>query len=161
MTDPVVIGSCGRAHGIRGEIAVFSDVPEVFVPGAEILTGAGGALTVSAARPHKDHLLVAFEEVGERTTAEAMRNLQLLVEADRRPALESDEFWVSDLVGLQAQDPLGAQLGIVAAVVTADAQDRLVIDTGHDRVEVPFVPEIVPEVAETHVVVDPPVGLFE
>ena len=139
---------------------MFSDVPDVFVPGAEVLTGAGGALTVSAARPHKDHLLVAFEEVLDRTTAEAMRNLELLVEADRRPALESDEFWVSDLVGLQAQDLLGAQLGIVAAVVTADAQDRLVIDTGHDRVEVPFVPEIVPEVLETHVVLDPPEGLF-
>jgi 16S rRNA processing protein RimM len=160
LTKPVVIGSCGRAHGIRGEITVFSDVPDVFVPGAEILTGAGGALTVSAARPHKDHLLVAFEEVSDRTTAEAMRNLELLVEADRRPALESDEFWVSELVGLQAQDPSGAQLGIVAAVVTTDAQDRLVIDTGHDRVEVPFVPEIVPEVLETHVVVDPPEGLF-
>ena len=116
---------------------------------------------MSAARPHKDHILVAFEEVLDRTTAEAMRNLQLLVEADRRPALESDEFWVSDLVGVQAQDPNGAQLGIIAAVITTDAQDRLVIDTGHDRIEVPFVPEIVPEVLETHVIVDPPEGLFE
>ena len=139
---------------------MFTDLPDVFAPGAEVLTATGGALTIAAARPHKDHLLVAFEEVPDRTTAEAMRNLQLLVEADRRPALEDDEFWVSDLVGLQAQDRLGGQLGIVAAVVRADAQDRLVIDTGHDRVEVPFVPEIVPEVLETHVVLDPPEGLF-
>lgn len=131
------------------------------MPGASVLTAAGGALTVAAVRPHKEHLLVAFEEVPDRTTAESMRNLELLIEADRRPALASDEFWVSDLVGLQAQDLLGAQLGIVAAVITADAQDRLVIDTGHDRVEVPFVPEIVPEVLATHVVVDPPEGLFE
>ena len=140
---------------------MFTDVPEVFLAGTELLTGAGGALTVSAARPHKDHLLVAFEEVGDRPTAEAMRNLQLLVEADRRPTLDSDEFWVSDLIGLQAQDPQGSQRGIVAAVIPTDAQDRLVIDTGHDRVEVPFVPEIVPEVFDTHVVLDPPEGLFE
>lgn len=140
---------------------MFTGLPEVFEPGAEVLTGAGGALTVSAVRPHKDHLLVAFEEVPDRTTAEAMRNLELLVEGDRRPALGSDEFWVSDLVGLQVQDRQGSQLGIVASVVTSEAQDRLVIDTGRNRVEVPFVPELVPEVLETHVVVDPPPGLFD
>jgi 16S rRNA processing protein RimM len=161
LTDSIVVGSCGRAHGIRGEVAVFTEVPDVFTPGTEILTGAGGVLTVSVVRPHKDHLLVGFEEVPDRTSAEAMRNLELLIEADRRPALASDEFWVSDLVGLQAQDPSGAQLGIVASVITAETQDRLVIDTGHDRVEVPFVPELVPEVLETHIVVDPPEGLFE
>lgn len=140
---------------------MFTELPDLFAPGVEVLTGAGGALTVSSVRPHKNHLLVAFEEVSDRTTAEAMRNLQLLVEADRRPALASDEFWVTDLIGLEAQDPTGAQLGIVAAVISAGLQDRLVIDTGHDRVEVPFVPELVPEVLETHVVVDPPDGLFE
>ncbi len=140
---------------------MFTEVPDVFVSGMAVLTGAGGALTVSAVRPHKDHLLVAFEEVPDRTTAEAMRNLELLMEADRRPVLESDEFWVNDLIGLQAQDPSGSQLGIVSAVVTAEAQDRLVIDTGHDQVEVPFVPELVPEVMETHIVVDPPEGLFD
>ncbi|MBT8217751.1 MAG: 16S rRNA processing protein RimM [Acidimicrobiia bacterium] len=161
MTEPVVIGSCGRAHGIQGEVAVYTDVPEAFQPGFGVVTGAGGALTVSSARPHKDHILVSFEEVLDRTTAEAMRNLELLVEADRRPPLASDEFWVSDLVGLQAQDPEGAQLGIVASVVTTDAQDRLVVDTGHDRVEVPFVPEIVTDVLDTHVVIDPPAGLFD
>lgn len=141
-------------------MAVFTELPGVFEAGAEILTGTGGALTVLAVRPHRDHLLVAFEEVPDRTSAEAMRNMELLVAGDRRPPLESDEYWVSDLVGLQAQDPGGAQLGIVAAVVTGDAQDRLVIDTGHDRVEVPFVPELVPAVLDTHVVVDPPDGLF-
>lgn len=155
------VGSCGKAHGIRGEVAVFTEVPDVFTPGAVVLTSAGGALTVSAARSHKDHLLVAFEEVPDRTTAEAMRNLELLVEGDQRPPLQTDEFWVSDLVGLQAQDPEGSQLGIVAAVITAEAQDRLVIDTGHDRIEVPFVPELVPEVFDTHIVVDPPEGLFD
>ncbi|MGI9649119.1 MAG: ribosome maturation factor RimM, partial [Acidimicrobiia bacterium] len=72
-----------------------------------------------------------------------------------------DEFWVSSLVGLQAQDRSGSQLGIVSGVVTTESQDRLVVDTGHSQVEVPFVPELVPEVLDTHVVLDPPEGLFE
>ena len=157
----MIVGSCGKAHGLRGEVAVYSEVPEVFVSGAELMTDRGGALTVSSVRPHKGHLVVGFAEVVDRTTAEAMRNLQLMLDDSRAPALGEDEFWVSSLVGLQVQDPDGSQLGIVARVVTTAAQDRLVVDTGHSQVEVPFVPELVPEVLETHIVVDPPEGLFD
>ena len=89
-----------------------------------------------------------------------MRNLELSIQGEARPPLDTDEFWVSDLVGLQVQDREGSQLGIVSSVVTTDAQDRLVVDTGHDQIEIPFVPEIVPEVLEAHIIVDPPEGLF-
>jgi 16S rRNA processing protein RimM len=156
-----VVGSCGKAHGIRGEVALYTDVPDVFVPDARLTTPDGGGLTVSAVRPHKGHLIVAFAEIGDRNGAEGLRNTELSIDAELRPDLDEHEFWVSDLVGLQVQDRSGAQLGIIANVVTAEAQDRLVVDTGHSQVEVPFVPELVPEVLETHVVVDPPDGLFD
>jgi 16S rRNA processing protein RimM len=157
----VIVGSCGKAHGLRGEVAVYSEVPEVFVSGAELLTDRGGALTVSTVRAHKGHLVVGFAEVADRTTAEAMRNLQLTLDDTHAPELPDDEYWASSLVGLQVQHPDGSQLGIVAGVVTTGAQDRLIVDTGHSQIEVPFVTELVPEVLETHIVVDPPEGLFD
>ena len=156
-----VVGSCGKAHGIRGEVAVYTEVPDAFVPNAALTTPDGRVLTVSTVRPHKGHLIVAFAEIGDRNGAEGLRNAELSMEEGLRPDLGDDEFWVSDLVGLQVQDRNGSQLGIVADVITTRAQDRLVVDTGHSRVEVPFVPELVPEVLETHVVVDPPDGLFD
>jgi len=160
LTERVPVGSCGKAHGIRGEIAVYTDVPEIYVAGCR-LQSERGSFTVTASRPHKGHLIVAFEEISDRTTAEGVRNLELVIDSNQRPELSQDEFWVSSLVGLQAQDRGGSQLGIISGVVTTEAQDRLVVDTGHGQVEVPFVPELVPEVLETHVVVDPPVGLFD
>lgn len=156
-----IVGSCGKAHGIRGEVAVYTEMPDVFVPDTRLTTPDGDGLTVAAARPHKNHLIVTFAEIGDRNGAERLRNTELNIDAELRPDLNADEFWVSDLVGLQAQDRGGSQLGIIAAVVTTEAQDRLVIDTGHGQVEVPFVPELVPDVLETHVVVDPPEGLFD
>ena len=160
MTDRVPVGSCGKAHGIRGEIAVYTDVPDVYLAGRR-LHSERGDLTVTTARPHKGHLIVAFEEISDRSAAEGLRNLELVIDSDQRPELNEEEFWVSSLVGLQAQDRGGSQLGIISEVVTTEAQDRLVVDTGHGQVEVPFVPELVPEVLETHVVVDPPEGLFD
>ncbi len=157
----VPVGSCGKAHGIRGEVAVFTQLPEVFRPGAEVQIDGGGVLTVLSARPHKDHLIVAFDQILDRTAAEALRNMKLSAVTSALPELDSDEFWVSDLVGLQVQDRDGSQLGIVAEVITDAPQDRIVVDTGHGRIEVPFVPELVPEVWDTHIVVDPPDGLFE
>ena len=157
----MIVGSCGKAHGLRGEVAVYSEVPDVVVVGTELTTERGGTLTVSTVRPHKGHLVVGFAQVVDRTTAEAMRNLQLTLDDTRAPELGDDEFWTSSLVGLQVQHSDGSQLGIIARVVTTAAQDRLVVDTGHSQVEVPFVPELVPEVHETHIVVDPPDGLFD
>ncbi len=156
----VEVGSCGKAHGIRGEIAVYTDVPDVFQPGAEVQTG-GGVLTISSVRSHKGHLIVAFQEVADRNGAEALRNVELSIDSHALPDLNENEFWVSHLAGMPVQGSDGSQLGIVADVVTTDFQDRLVVDTGHSQVEVPFVPELVPEVLETHIVVDPPEGLFD
>ncbi len=140
---------------------MYTDVPDVFQPGAVVHIEGGGTLTVSSARPHRGHLIVAFEEITDRTTAETMRNVEFSVEADARPALDDDEYWVSDLTGLEVRDRAGSRLGFVADVITAEAQDRLVVDTGDGRVEVPFVPELVPEVLESHLVIDPPAGLFD
>lgn len=156
-----VVGSCGKAHGIRGEVAVYTDMPDVLVPGVELTTSTGSVLTIAAVRPHKGHLIVAFEEITDRNGADGVRNVELSIEVQLIPELGEDEFWVSSLVGLQVQDRDGSQLGIITSVVTTEAQDRLVVDTGYDQVEVPFVPELVPEVLETHVVVDPPAGLFD
>lgn len=126
----------------------------------ELLTERG-PLTVASARPHKGHLIVVFEEIPDRNTAETFRNVELRLDAANRPDLGAEEFWVTDLIGLEVRTREDEQLGIVSGVVTADVQDRLVVDTGHSQVEVPFVPELVPEVLATHIVVDPPAGLFE
>lgn len=160
MTDPVPVGSCGKAHGIRGEVAVFTSSPELFEPGIEFQSDRG-PLTVGAARSHKNHLIVVFEEIPDRNTAETFRNVELRLEEADGPHLGDNEFWVSDLIGLEVRTREDEQLGIVSGVVTGALQDRLVVDTGHSQVEVPFVPDLVPEVLATHIVVDPPPGLFD
>ncbi len=155
----VTVGTCGKAHGIKGEVAVFTGVPEVFTPGATIHTETK-ALTVASVRPHREHLLVSFEGVADRSTAETMRNIALSVEAEQLPGLAEDEYWVSSLIGREVRTVAGDHLGEVKSVVVG-AQDRLVIETADGDLEIPFVAALVPEVAADYIVVDPPAGLIE
>jgi 16S rRNA processing protein RimM len=156
-TIDVVIGRIGKPHGLRGEVTVEvrTDEPDRrFVVGsavrAERPSGAGAPwteLTVAATRWHQSTLLVRFEELPDRTTAEAARGLLLHadVPADESPE-DPEEFYDHQLVGLAAEDLDGRPLGVVTAVLHG-AQDLLQVRApdGRDAL-VPFVAALVPEV---------------
>ena len=156
-TIDVVIGRIGKPHGVRGEVTVEvrTDEPDRrFVAGtpvrAERPNGAGAPwaeLTVVSTRWHQTTLLVRFEELTDRTTAEAARGLLLHAEvpADETPE-DPDEFYDHQLVGLSVVDLEDRVIGEVTGVVHG-AQDLLTVRTpdGRDTL-VPFVKALVPEV---------------
>ena len=150
MPIRVVVGRIGRAHGIRGEVAidVRTDEPDRrFAPTSTLIAG-DRRLTVARARWHSGRLLVAFAEVADRTAAELLRGTMLEVDVDP-DELPSDEgeFYDRQLVGLAARSSSGDVFGEVASVVHHDEQDTLVIrrQSGGETL-VPFVREIVPTV---------------
>lgn len=154
----VVVGRIGKPHGIRGEVTldVRTDEPERrFAPGttlrAEAPAGADrrpSSLTVSRARWHQSTLLVTFEELADRSAAEAARGtvLHATIGHDETPE-DPDEFYDHQLVGLDVVDVDGTPLGTVKALVHGSAQDLLTVRTADGRdALVPFVTALVPEV---------------
>ncbi|WP_425309558.1 ribosome maturation factor RimM [Ammonicoccus fulvus] len=150
-TVEVIVGRIGRAHGIRGEVAVepLTDEPDRrFAPGARLREEEGvRVLTVEAHRWHSGRLLVRFAEAPDRTAAEGLRGLMLLanVAVDESPT-DDGEFWDRDLIGLRVLTASGEPAGEVRRVQHGP-QDLLVIRTtaGPERL-VPFVEALVPEV---------------
>ncbi|WP_208542911.1 ribosome maturation factor RimM [Nocardioides euryhalodurans] len=154
----VVVGRVGKPHGIRGELTVDvrTDEPDRrFAVGTRLRAapprGSASsltALTVATTRWHRDVLLVTFEEVPDRTAAEAARGIVLHASVDAAEVPDDpDEYYDHQLVGLTAYDVEGAVLGEVTALVHGGAQDLLTIRTpdGRDAL-VPFVKALVPEV---------------
>jgi 16S rRNA processing protein RimM len=164
LSDQVIVGTVGRAHGLRGEVTVrprTDSVEERFAPGAVVVAG-GRALTVSGHSWQQGRLVVTFAGVGDRTAAEALRGADLWAEGLSEP-VEDGEYHDLVLIGLSAVDPAGAPLGEVVAVEHNPAQDLLVVRTpGGDRL-VPFVTALVPEVdpAGGRVVIAPIPGLLD
>lgn len=123
-----------------------TDNPDRFAPGKPVLTESGATLTVQKSQVRGSQLLVRFEEVADRTAAEALTGTQLFIGASERRPLADDEYWPDDLVGLAAVSEAGVALGRVESVVEGAAQFRLVIRGSEGPFEVPFVAELVPEI---------------
>jgi 16S rRNA processing protein RimM len=171
MAELLLVGRVAKAHGIAGEVAVdiHTDSPdERFVPGA-VLTArlrdrSVRPVTVSSVRAHSGRLLVRFDEVPDRTAAEAMRGAQLVVDADELPPSDDpDAFYDHELEGLAAVLVDGAEIGTVSEISRGPGGELLVLKlTDGTEALVPFVREIVPEVDVKggRVVLDPPEGLL-
>lgn len=146
-----VVGVIGRAHGVRGEVAVElrTDEPERRFATGKVLLEEGGTrqFTVRSARNHSGRLLVRFAELVDRAGAEAVRGMLLTaaVEPDEQPEAPG-EFYDRHLIGMRATTPEGAEVGTVRSVLHLPAQDILEIETAAGPRLVPFVEALVPEV---------------
>ena len=162
----LVVARLGKPHGIRGEftVEVRTDRPdERLVPGMTYATDPDiGELTLTSARWHRDRLLLAFDEVPDRTRAEEIRNTLLLAEQDDEA--DDEEAWLlDDLIGLKAF--VGdEQVGEIVDVTNGTAQDLLHLrhTDGHE-VLIPFATETVPEVDTDagRIALTPPAGLLD
>ncbi|OLO51921.1 16S rRNA processing protein RimM [Actinomyces oris] len=164
----------GPAHALKGEVRleIRTDDPEGrLTPGTTVPTepAHAGPLTVSRLRFDGSRWFAAFEQARDRTAAEALRGVRLLVETDEdapgsERAEDSEEAWYRhELVGLRALSASGEELGEVTDLEPGVAQDRLVVTTPEgDEVAVPFVEALVPDIdPETGTVtLAPPGGLF-
>jgi 16S rRNA processing protein RimM len=165
----VAVGRIGPARGVRGDVFVepWTDDPQRrFAAGSRLHTepAAAGPLTVESANHSGSKLVVRFEGVADRTAAEALHGVRLVVPAADRPPLDDpDEFYASELVGLLARTVSGAELGPVRDVLNLAGAEYLVLEVDGAERLVPFVAAIVPTVDVTAglIVIDPPEGIFD
>lgn len=178
----LTVAVIGPAHALKGEVRleIRTDDPDgrlepgsvlpVENPGRGPLPAAAsvGTLTVSRLRFDGQRWYAIFEEARDRTAAESLRGLRLLVDTEAEEDEEDDESWYAhELIGLRAimtgADGQTVELGEVTDLEPGVAQDRLVVRTPDGaEIAVPFVEELVPEIdpeAGT-ITLDPPGGLF-
>jgi 16S rRNA processing protein RimM len=124
-----------------------------------------GPLTVAETRNHSGKLVVSFAGYTDRTAAETLTGIRLVIDSDDLPPTDDpDEFHDHELVGLAAALADGSVLGTVSEVIHGPAGDLLAVAReGGAEVLIPFIREFVPEVdlPGGRVVVTPPEGLLE
>ena len=150
MSDLVLVGVFGAAHGVRGEIRLksFTQDPAAIGDYGPLQVKDGRNFSLSGLRHIKDDMFVAqVEGIKDRNAAESLTNLELFVPRAQLPAPEEDEFYYSDLIGLRAEDEAGQLLGHVKSVENYGAGDIIEIapETG-ETVLLPFTRAVVPVV---------------
>ncbi len=164
MADRIRVARIGAAHGIRGEVKLWSfteDPLAVTSYGALETDDGARRFEIEAARPAKDHLVARLKGIADRNAAEALRNTDLFVPRDRLPPIEEAEtFYHADLVGLAVVAQDGSAFGTVIAIHNFGAGDLIEVAPaeGGEPLLLPFTQDVVPEIdiKARRIVVVPP-----
>ncbi|QUS35865.1 ribosome maturation factor RimM [Falsirhodobacter algicola] len=156
----ICVGAIAGSFGVRGEVRLksFCAEPAAIADYGPLTTEGGRSFVVTLTRPVANGLGARLSGVSTKEEADALKGTRLYVGRDRLPALGDDEFYHSDLIGLEVRDTGGALLGRVSAVHNYGADDILEVQgTGESRL-LPFTRAVVPTVdlAAGRIVVDPP-----
>lgn len=128
MSPLRTIGRIDRPKGLRGEVLaqIFPEYEPLLQRGL-ILTVQGQTLIVAEVRRDRKRWVLSFEEKTSLDHVEGMRGAHLSVDEEFLPALQEDEYYASDLIGLLALDDRGQVYGRVASVIHPHNLDILIV----------------------------------
>ncbi len=160
----ILLGVIGRPHGVRGLVHVTSHTADkaALADYGPLSDGKGRRFTlawrgegVAELTELRDGVAV---RVGDRDAAARLTNTRLYIERACLPAPVDDEFYLADLIGLDAVDASGMARGRVVAVHDYGAGASLEIASVGAPLIVPFTRAAVPhvDIAGGRVVVSPP-----
>jgi 16S rRNA processing protein RimM len=160
----ICVARIGAAHGVRGDVKLWSFTadPLAVADYGPLETEDGKrSFEIERLRPQGEFLVAHLKGVPDRNMAETLRNVELFVSRDRFPEIvESDEFYIADLIGLQATDKTDAVIGDVVAVHNFGAGDliELKLTGARETVLLPFSDAVVPsvDIASGKIVIDMP-----
>jgi 16S rRNA processing protein RimM len=146
----ILVAQVGGAFGVRGEVKItaYTAEPQTLLEYRDLKREDGSpGLTLVSGRPAKTGLVAKAKEITTPEQADAMRGLKLYVDRDLMPPAEEDEFYLADLIGLNARDLSGAVIGRIVSVQNFGADDLLEIKPAVGASWwLPFTMEAAPEV---------------
>jgi len=126
----ICVATIAGAFGVKGEVKLksFTDNPEDCAKYGPLYNEAGQViLTPQSHRMVKKAIAIKATEIKTREAAEALKSTKLYVRRSVLPDTEEDEFYFTDLVGLEVKSTDGKRVGTVSAVHEFGAGDMLEI----------------------------------
>lgn len=146
--DRICIGVIAGAHGLEGALRIkpFTDLPEDVAAYGPVSDEKGEKkynLKVKGVRAGM--VIATVKGIDDRTTAEALKGLQLYVSRTALPLPEENEFYHADLLGLNVYQN-EERVGSIRSIISVGEQEVLEIDQeqGSEFLLVPFTKTSVP-----------------
>ena len=133
MEDLFQVGVITQTHGIRGEVKVFPTTDDAarFEDLKQVLLDTGkGTLTleIENVRYFKQFVILKFKGYDSINDVERYKRCPLLVERSEAVPLEDDEYFITDMIGLQVVTDMGEDFGVLKDVLVTGANDVYVIE---------------------------------
>jgi len=155
VSEMVVMGRVVAPYGIYGWLKIqpetetmdsLFDYPEWWIGRTDGLRNMPWQkFTVETVKIHVDTLLVKLHGIDDRDAAMALKSKHVAVPRDQLPEPEEDEYYWSDLIGLQVSNQQQDALGEIVDVFETGANDVLVVKGERERL-IPFTAQVVLEV---------------
>jgi len=147
----ILVGQVAGGFGVRGEVRVtaYTADPMALLAYGPLLRADGTVgLTLVSGRPDKAGVVGRASEIATKEQADALRGLKLHIRRDRLPEPDEDEFYLADLVGLEARDMDEAVVGRIRSVQNFGAGDILEIapSLGGPTWYLPFTRDAAPDI---------------
>jgi 16S rRNA processing protein RimM len=131
----VTVGRVSGVHGVKGwlKIRSFTEPPANITSFEEWLLRRGGAierLEVEATSVAAGRVAAKLRGIDDRDAARTWIGAEIAVERSRLPPPGPDEYYWTDLEGLEVRTVEGERLGAVDHLIATGANDVLVLDEG-------------------------------
>jgi 16S rRNA processing protein RimM len=166
-SELICVGAVTGARGVKGDVRIksFTADPQDITNYGPLYDKTGNvAYDLKVTGQAKDQLIGRILGTLDRTAAEKLKGLQFFVPRDNLPATSDNEFYFSDLIGLNVEDTEGKALGAVSSVENFGAGDVLeIVGVINGGLMVVFTKETVPlvDIQNGIIVIDPPDGIFD
>ena len=112
MEDLLQVGVITTTHGVRGEVKVFptTDDPARFKKLKNVVLDTGKELVdleVAGVKFFKNMVIVKFKGIDNINDVEKYRKKSLYVTRENAVKLKKNEYFIADLIGLQAESDEG------------------------------------------------------
>lgn len=138
------MGRLGAVHGLSGWLRVvsYADPPEKLQNYRNWVLAVNDRrreMILSSLRATGNGLVCLLQGVDTREAAEALNGMEILVDRGALPPTEADEWYWTDLEGLEVSNLDGERLGDVTGLMATGANDVLIVQ-GERRRLIPFLP---------------------
>ncbi|MFZ1467927.1 MAG: ribosome maturation factor RimM [Paracoccaceae bacterium] len=162
----ICVGAIAGAFGVSGEVRLKSfctEAADIASYGPLYSKDGNRSFSLRLTRPVAGGLGARLAGVETKEQADALKGTELFADRARLPALPEDEYYHTDLIGLEVRDPGGVVIGKVLAVHNHGAGDILEIHANGRKsaLLLPFTVATVPmvNIAQGCLIADIPEGL--
>ncbi len=148
-SDYFLVASITKIHGIKGEFKIsFDSDNHLNYLNKEFFyvekNGQFFSFHVDYIRPFQKSFIIKFNEIQDRTSAEAFLHAKLYLPISELPQLEKDtQFYYHEIVSATVVDEYYGETGIVKEVVQMPAQDLIVILYKNKEILLPITDETI------------------
>ena len=138
MTDYVMVGKITNSHGIKGEVKILSFNDDLasfdYYKKLYIKNQTGfEEFVIERKRSHKNMMIVKFTQFDNINDILKFKEKEVYVKKQDLPELENNEYYISDLIGLEVIDQDNNPIGYLSQVFNYTNNDVYEITDTHGK----------------------------